>query len=106
MASDDLSPEEKAAIRWAEVVTLKLYQPEPGRPSQSPEAMAALKEHFRDDQIVELTLAICHFNSWNRFTDSLEIDLEDHSEQSKFGKSTSIDVDDYKAFMKSCWWND
>ncbi len=105
MASDELTPAEKAAIRWAEVVTLKLYQAEPGRPSQSPEAMASLKEHYRDDQIVELTLAIGHFNFWNRFTDSLEIDLEDYSLRNKFGKSTVIDLDDYTAFMKDCWWN-
>jgi uncharacterized protein YfeS len=88
------------------VVTDKLYQAGPGRPSQSPEAMATLKKYFSDDQIVELTLAIGHFNFWNRFTDSLEIDLEDHKVQNKFGKSTVIDVNDYKSFMNDCWWND
>jgi alkylhydroperoxidase family enzyme len=106
MATDELSPAEKAAVRWAEVVTLKQYQPAPGVASQSPEAMAALKKHFRDDEIVELTLAIGYFNFWNRFTDSLEIDLEDKSLREKFGKLTVIDPNDYKEFMNSCWWTE
>ena len=97
MATDELSPAEKAAVRWAEVVTLKQYQPAPGVPSQSPEAMAALKKHFRDDEIVELTLAIGYFNFWNRFTDRLEFDLEDKSLRGTFGKSTVIDPNDKKS---------
>jgi hypothetical protein len=74
--------------------------------SQSPEAMAALKKHFRDDEIVELNLAIGYFNFWNRFTDSLEIDLEDKSLRGKFGKLTVIDPNDCKEFMNSCWWTE
>ena len=38
--------EEKEASRWAEIVTLKLYHPAPGRPSQSRDAMAELKNYF------------------------------------------------------------
>lgn len=105
MASNEFTDAEKAAIRWAEVVTEKLYQDAPGRPSQRPEAVASLKKHFSDEQIVELTLAIGHFNFWNRFTDSLEIDLETDTVQSKFKKSTKIDKNDYIAFMRDCWWN-
>jgi alkylhydroperoxidase family enzyme len=105
MASDGLDDAEKAALRWAEILTLKLYQAEPGRPSQSPEAMADLKKHFSDGQIVELTLASAYFNFWNRFTDSLQIDLEEEKTRDLFEKSKTIDPADYIAFMKDCWWN-
>ena len=105
MGSSQLTEAEKAVLYWAEVVTEKLYQDAPGRPSQRPMAMAKLKKHFDSEQIVELTLAIGHFNFWNRFTDSLEIDLEDEKTRNKFDKSTKIDKIDYMNFMRSCWWN-
>ncbi len=100
-----LNEDEKAALRWAEVVTLKLYQAGPGRKSERPEAVKKLKQYFSDPQIVELTITIGHFNFWNRFTDSLEIDLEDPKLNSKFKKSANIDVKSYKSFMQDCWWN-
>ena len=105
MGSSQLTEAEKAVLYWAEVVTEKLYQDAPGRPSQRPMAIAKLKKHFDSEQIVELTLAIGHFNFWNRFTDSLEIDLEDEKTRNKFDKSTKIDKNDYMNFMRSCWWN-
>lgn len=105
MESHQLTDAEKAVLYWAEVVTEKLYQDAPGRPSQRPMAMAKLKAHFDNEQIVELTLAIGHFNFWNRFTDSLEIDLEDEKTRGKFDKSTNINKKDYMEFMRSCWWN-
>jgi len=105
MGSSQLTEAEKAVLYWAEVVTEKLYQDAPGRPSQRQMAMAKLKKHFDSEQIVELTLAIGHFNFWNRFTDSLEIDLEDEKTRNKFDKSTKIDKNDYMNFMRSCWWN-
>ena len=100
-----LNEDEKAALRWAEVVTLKLYQAGPVRKSERPEAIKKLKQYFSDPQIVELTITIGHFNFWNRFTDSLEIDLEDPKLNSKFKKSANIDVESYKNFMQDCWWN-
>ena len=103
--SNLFSSDEKAALRWAEIVTLKLYQSVPGRPSQSPDAMAELKKYFTSEQIVELTIVIGHNNFWNRFTDSLQIDMESDELQEKFKKSTSVNIDDYTDFMKDCWWN-
>ena len=41
-----LNEDEKAALRWAEVVTLKLYQAGPGRKSERPEAIKKLKQYF------------------------------------------------------------
>lgn len=50
------------------------------RPQAVPDAMfAALKQHFSEAQIVELTLrtALCGF--FNRFNDALQIDMEDRA---------------------------
>ena len=67
--------------------------------------MAELKNYFTSEQIVELTIVIGHNNFWNRFTDSLEIDIESNELQDKFKKSTNINIEDYTSFMKDCWWN-
>lgn len=37
-------------------------------------ALQALREHFSEDQIVELTLVICAANFTNRFNDALQLE--------------------------------
>lgn len=103
--SDLFTPAEKAAMKWAEVFTEKHYQGVPGRPPTSKSAMVELKKHFNDAQIVEITMVTGFFNFWNRFTDSLEIDIEVGKTMSSFTKSTTIDPNDYTAFLNECWWN-
>jgi hypothetical protein len=98
-ASDLLTAPEKAAIKWAEVVTEMTYR------GQNPEAMPELKKHFNSAQIVEITMISGFFNFWNRYTDSLQIDIEDSPVMNKFAKSATIDPVDYVAFMRDCWWN-
>ncbi len=44
------------------------------------------------------------FNFWNRFTDALQIDIEESPVMELFKKSAAIDPADYKAFMRECWW--
>jgi len=61
---------EKVALRFAEEVTKR------GEPTL--EGFAALKQHFRPDQMVELTFLVGFWNMWNRFTDTFRIDLEEH----------------------------
>jgi len=97
---------EKAAIRWAEIMTLKEYQGAPGRPPQHRAAMEELKKHYSNAQIIELTHAIGYTNYWNRFTDILEIELEDHESIDKGKNGAVIDVDQYVEYMRACWWND
>ncbi len=46
------------------------------------------------------------FNFWNRFTDILEIDIEQGALMDAFSRSTKIDPDDFTAYMRDCWWND
>ena len=62
--------------------------------------MAELKNYFTSEQIVELTIVIGHNNFWNRFTDSLEIDMESDELQDKFKKSTNVNIEDYTSFYE------
>ena len=59
-ASDAFTHREQAALRWAEVIT----NIQDGHASD-PE-FAAVREHFEDHEVVELTLAIAAINAWNR----------------------------------------
>ncbi len=51
---------EKSALAWAEAVT---YVSEQGAPKP---LFDALKSHYSDQQIVDLTLIIAQMNAWNR----------------------------------------
>lgn len=93
------SAAEKAAIAWAHHLTERTYRQNRG-------AMAELKRHYNEAQIVEITMVCGYFNFWNRFTDGLEIDIEPREVNNLFRKSTKIDVGQYVDFMRSCWWND
>lgn len=104
--SELFSDSEKAAMRWAEVMTEKLYQGGPGKPPQDGPAYEELQKHFSDEQIVEISFTSGFFNFWNRFTDSLQIDIEENPVMNLFTKSTSINPEDYKAYMRDCWWNE
>ena len=94
-----------AAMRWAEVLTLKQYHGTPGQSPQSLEVMAMLKESYDEAQIVEITMVSGFLNFWNRFTDGLQIDLEDDPLMKLIKKSARVDPSDYVAFMRDCWWN-
>ncbi len=54
------SQNERAALAWAEAITLLS---ESGAPQQ---LFDQLKMHFSDQQIVDLTLIIAQMNAWNR----------------------------------------
>jgi uncharacterized peroxidase-related enzyme len=45
------------------------------------ELMGRLKQHWRDDQIVELLAAVCLYGFLNRWNDSMATDLEDSPRQ-------------------------
>jgi alkylhydroperoxidase family enzyme len=106
LASEKFSDAEKAAMRWAEVLTLKQYHGAPGAPPQSEPAMAELKRHYNEAQIVEITMVSGFFNFWNRFTDGLQIDIEDAGMMTRFGKSARIDAHEFTDYMRACWWNE
>ena len=104
--SDCFSDAEKAAIHWAVIMTEKQYQGEPGRAPIHRPALEQLKQHHTTAQIIELTHAIGYTNYWNRFTDILEIDLEDQHNIDKGKDGAVIDVEQYVDYMRACWWND
>jgi len=56
------SEAEKAALAWAEAVTMIT-----GRGAPEP-LFNALQEHYPDEQIVDLTLIISQMNAWNRLS--------------------------------------
>lgn len=97
--SDEYTADEKAAIAWAECLTLRTYR-------QKPEVMAELKKHFSHEQIVEITMVSGFFNFWNRFTDGLQVDIEASEQVGLIRKSKKIDLNDYLTYMQSTWWND
>jgi alkylhydroperoxidase family enzyme len=103
--SDQFTAAEKAAMKWAEVLTLKQYHAAPGQKPQNVAAMAALKEHYDEAQIVEITMVSGFFNFWNRFTDGLQVDIEDSPIMNLIQRSAHVDTNDYIAFMRDCWWN-
>ncbi len=104
MNSDLFTSEEKVAMRWAEVMTNKLYQSAPGKTPQHRKALKDLKKYYNESQIIELSFVSGFFNFWNRFTDVLEIDIEQGSLMSSFSKSTKINPEEFTAYMRDGWW--
>jgi alkylhydroperoxidase family enzyme len=72
------SAQEKAVIRLAEEVTRG--------PAASAECMTALKTHFNDAEIVELTLTASFYVCVARFLQSMDVDLEPGYEDKRPGK--------------------
>jgi alkylhydroperoxidase family enzyme len=69
MASPDLDDRQKAAIRWAETVTNMTARDDEA-------AFEAMKQHFSEKQIVELTVFCGMWNYSNRLCEALHVDLE------------------------------
>jgi len=58
---------ERAALKWAEIVTNIAQRP----PTDA--EFEALKAHFNDTEIAQLTAAIALINAWNRFGVSFRV---------------------------------
>ena len=63
------SPKEQAALKFAEKLTLELR-------NINDADIKALKQHFSDEQIVDLDVLVGLVNLTNRLTDPLGADLE------------------------------
>jgi alkylhydroperoxidase family enzyme len=77
MNSPDLTDRQKAAVRWAEVVTTMTAR-------DDDEAFAAMKRHFSEKQIVELTVFCGMWNYSNRLCEALHVDLEHPDKRIEF----------------------
>jgi AhpD family alkylhydroperoxidase len=60
--TDLFSAREKAALAWAEAVTLLSHTHVPD------DVYAAVREHFSEAEIVDLTMVVIAINSWNRLS--------------------------------------
>ncbi len=64
---DDFSPAHRAALRYAERVTLDSNHVDDALWNE-------LRAHYDEGQIVEMTMAIALFNSFNRFNNALNME--------------------------------
>ena len=69
MQSPHLDARQKAAVRWADVVTQMKARDDDA-------AFAAMKQHFSEKEIVELTVFCGMWNYSNRLCEALHVDLE------------------------------
>ncbi len=69
MASPALDGRQKAAIRWAEAVTNLTAR-------DDDDAFQAMRQHFSEKEIVELTVFCGMWNYSNRLCEALHVDLE------------------------------
>jgi len=77
MASPLFDARQKAAIRWAEAVTRMTAHDDDA-------AFQAMKAHFTEKQIVELTVFCCMWNYSNRLCEALHVDLERPEQRIQF----------------------
>ncbi len=87
---------------WAEHVTLNTAR-------SRDDVFTHVAEHFNEAELVELTLMSGFFAMFNRFTDSLRIDIEPQDEVDKIQRSLRLDpakVADYLRTMLEAWPDD
>ena len=99
MESDALNAREKAAVLWAEHVTLNTAR-------SRDDVFEEVSKHFDHAEIVELTLMSGLFAMYNRLMDSLRIPVEIPKEVDKIQRSLHLDpnkVKDYYETMISKW---
>jgi alkylhydroperoxidase family enzyme len=77
MTSPHLDERQKAAVRWAEAVTRMTARDDEA-------AFAAMKKHFSEKQIVELTVFCGMWNYSNRLCEALHVDLEHPEKRIEF----------------------
>ena len=80
MRSPDLDDRQKAAVRWAEAVTLMQARDDDA-------AFTAMQRHFSEKQIVELTVFCGMWNYSNRLCEALHVDLERPDKRIEFQQS-------------------
>ncbi len=77
MNSPHLDERQKTAVRWAEAVTNMTAR-------DDDELFAAMKKHFTEKQIVELTVFCGMWNYSNRLCEALHVDLEHPDKRIEF----------------------
>ena len=92
MDSPHLSPREKAAVLWAEHVTLNTAK-------ARDDVFEEVHRLYTDAEVVELTMVITYFNMRNRFQDALRIPLETDGRVETISQSLHQNTDDMKNYF-------
>jgi hypothetical protein len=83
---------EKAAILWAEHVTLNTAK-------ARDDVFEEVQRQYSPAEVVELTMVITYFNMRNRFQDALRIPLEEDGRVESISDSRYQDPDDMRAYI-------
>ena len=94
MDSDELSAREKSAVLWAEHVTRNTAR-------ARDDVFEKVREHFSEEELIELTMMSAYFNFFNRITDSLKIPLEVQKEVDLIRRSVVLDPGKVKRYIES-----
>lgn len=94
MDSDLLSDREKAAVLWAEHVTLNTAR-------DRDDVYEIVRAQFTDAEVVELTLMSGFFNLFNRLTDSLKVPIELQGEVDKIQRSLHLDPNKVRTYLQT-----
>jgi uncharacterized peroxidase-related enzyme len=99
LQSKTLSEAEKAAVQWAEAVTLNTA-------AKRDDLFGTMKRLFTDAEIVEITMVSAMFNMINRLTDSLQVPVEQQDEINLIKRSLDLDpakLQAYVAWVAQVW---
>lgn len=91
--ADCFDDRDKAVLAWTEAVTQNTAQ-------RDSKAFEDLRRHFTDAEIVELTMVICHFNGMNRFTASLQLELEAPEEVERIRATRNLPAAEIEAYVR------
>jgi hypothetical protein len=92
MASDLFTDRHKAAILWAEHVTLNTAR-------SRDDIFEQVKAVFSEPEILELTLVCASFNMTNRVADSLHLDITEH-DVDKIKGSVRTDPENLRNYLQ------
>lgn len=94
MDSPHLNAREKAAVLWAEHVTLNTAR-------SRDDVFDIVRQQFNEAEIIDLTLVCSYFNMFNRITDSLKMPIEIQSEVDKIKASVNLDPAKVKSYLET-----
>lgn len=94
MTSELLTAREKAALLWAEHVTLNTAK-------HRDDVFEQVSAEFSEAEIVELTMLCSFRNMRNRFHDSLQLDLDPPSGAESVGRGSQVDPAKFKNYLQT-----